>query len=156
MQKQRPKRQRQPSTAADRRSSSQQRSGVLAHGTRRPAVSYAIGGADVNAQPCFLPLLLLLGLWGGARAFRGGGLGGPSNRVDPPGPGGMTRPGSPTWGGLGWGAPGGFGGWGVPSPQAGQGMMGGPGGWAGPGFPGGPGGQGSPGGFGGWGWPLFF
>ncbi|MCL6594210.1 MAG: hypothetical protein K6T31_09565, partial [Alicyclobacillus sp.] len=133
MQKQRPKRQQQPSVPADSRSCERPRGCVSARGSAHLAVHHAIGKTDVDAQPCFLPLLLLLGLWGGARAFRGGGLGRPGNRVDPPGPGGMARPGAPGWGGFGWGAPGGFGGWGAPGPQAGPWMMGAPGGWSGSG-----------------------
>lgn len=53
-------------------------------------------GNDVDAEQCFLPLLLLMGLWGGSRAVRRGigGFGG--------------------WGGSGGrsAGPGGFGGWG--------------------------------------------
>ncbi len=74
------------------------------------------GAAGVDAEPCFLPLLLLLGgLWGGSRALRGGGwnrFGSPGGWGQGPGygigPGGPGMYGGPGWGGMGtWGGPGG-------------------------------------------------
>ncbi|SFU97190.1 hypothetical protein SAMN05421543_11641 [Alicyclobacillus macrosporangiidus] len=95
------------------------------------------GSAGVDAEPCFLPLLLLLGgLWGGSRALRGGGWNrfgstegwgpGPGPGIGPGGPGIYGGPGmygGPGGGGMGtWGGPGG--------PWNGSGS-GGPGGWFG-------------------------
>lgn len=105
-----------------------------------------------KAEPCFLPLLLLLGLWGAGRAGR---------RPDPPAagmvPGGLGGPGAPGLGGLGgWGPGSGlFGG----APAWGAGPMAAPGGgWYGSGgwarIPRGPGAWGGLGG--GMGFPLWF
>ncbi|MCL6517189.1 hypothetical protein [Alicyclobacillus sp.] len=92
-----------------------------------------VGDPKVDAQPCFLPLLLLLGgLWGGSRALRGGWNGGGFGGWGPgagfgPGPGAGAGPG---WmGGPGMGGPGM---WGRPGAPWGGPGMGGPG-WGGPG-----------------------
>lgn len=113
---------------------------------------YQSNGQGVDAQPCFLPLLLLFGLFGGAR-----GLGRGFGR----GMGGMSGFGGPGMGGFGGPGIGGFGGPGMGGP----GMGSGPGWWGNPGgswFGGPGGGQGYGPGYGaGMGgglgrWPLMF
>lgn len=124
---------------------------------RNPEIRHAITGGrnDVDAEECFLPFLLLMGLWGGRRAMRRrGGFGGFGGGMPGFGGGGAGGYGA----GAGAGGAGGYGagaGAGGAAPGFGGGLFGGGlnrffGGGM-PGFGGGAGGYGQGAGAGGYG-----